>query len=253
MRGSRLLQAICLSIGIRENFQPLFCADRPSDMIAALRHLPFPWIDANKRTPERFAKIPDCRYGLAGTDFQDNRSGNGLEPLPEGQHLLTGSLSDPFPVSKHQDIRSGRTTAIGAGRRGREKTTGGLIDARRQVVGLPDFGTAGVQTLQKMNRSMTFDDTVVRKTRLLELSVHIACENEKTSRKLFSKMQKVLKPLVGIGPPIEVQTVSIKSPGLSDVGSKGPGIRHFFKGQPGFSQRRVSPPESMGSTKIRKS
>ena len=126
-----LLQAIFSPIGIRENSQSLFCADRPSYLIAVLRDLPFPWIDADKRAPERFTKMPDCRYGLTGADFQDNRSGNGPEPLSKGKHLLTGSLSDPFPVSKHQDIRSRGTDAIDAGGRSREKTTGGLINAWR--------------------------------------------------------------------------------------------------------------------------
>ena len=251
--GPILLRSISSSKGIRQKSQSFFRSDRPPHVVFVLTHLPFLWIDPDERTSERFSKVPDRRNGLSGADFQCDRSGYGLKPLSKGKDLLPGSASNPLPVSKHQDIRSGGTSAGWAGRREGEKAAGRFIDLRSQAVGLPDIGAAGVQTLKEMDGSVTFDDPVFRKPCLLELSVHIACKNKKTPRKLFPEIQDLLKADVGISAPIEIQAVAIKSPRLPKIVPKGTRVRHVFKRQARPSQGGIGPPESMSSAKIRKS
>lgn len=174
-----LLRLFGLPKRFHDSFNPFTCSNRPSHSLFP-GDFPFPGIDPDQGALQRFAKVPDSRDRLSGTNFQDDRTGNGSKPAPKKENLFARSFSEPFSVPEHQDVRPGGPLAKRACGQGRKKTACGQVDFRAKGIGTPDFRPASVHALEKMERAVTLHDPVFRKSGFLKLAVHVAGKDEKT-------------------------------------------------------------------------
>jgi len=103
-----------------------------------------------------------------------------FEPGPTTHRLLLTSLLDPFPIVEHEDIGPGQPATMRAGWQSTEQLAVARIDLRDESASRPQRRRTWGQTLQVMDRPVTFIDAQGIETRLLEVPIDVASKNEGT-------------------------------------------------------------------------
>lgn len=102
-----------------------------------------------------------------------------------------------------------------------------------------------------VNRSVTFNNALIGKTSLSEMTIYIAGEDEGARWHPVGPLSQQGKTVMRHDCAIERQPVSIKAPCEPRIGQECLRVGDVFKGETGPAQRRVRSPEPFLSPEVR--
>ena len=99
---------------------------------------------------------------------------------------------------------------------------------------------AAVEALQVVDRSVAFADAIFSKTGFLELSVDVAGKYVGAMRQALTDPAQDLETFVRNRATVELQSMSVETPGQARLRCKGRWIGDLLKDDAGSSERGIS-------------
>ena len=199
-------------------------------------------IDSDQGQAQRFAESAYARNGGAGAEFDDHGPVGSGQSGGKALLLPRGAFCNPLPVVEHQDIGPCQAAASRTPWQWRSHETTGFVYLKRLDVREPQSVMAWGETLQPVDRSVALDNPICRQTGVLEMSGDITGEHEPTMR--FGRHPFHRNAVAGVWgrPAIEIETMTIKTPGAARVGAERGGVGNFAEADPLALQGGIGAP-----------
>ncbi len=130
-----------------------------------------------------------------GPDLHDDQRRIGPPPLGERVELGLRTVAEPVPITEHEDVGAGETSAVRTRRQRRPGPHGLVVHLHRDVVGGPDPHATVGQALEVVDGAVHLRH--VLEPGALELAVDIGGEHVDPPGLAAPHCRRIAKPLCG--------------------------------------------------------